>query len=98
MIAKFFINAATLSPGKNELKIAVYLGYYIPAIETFTTNIPNRMPTSIWSGQLCRHLRLSILFHENGCKKFKKYAVKRKFKRNVTTQSRPQSRFFFFFF
>ena len=66
----------------------------MPPIEAFTTNVPKRMPTSIWSGQLCRHLRLSIFFHENGCKKFKKYVLKRNLKRNLTTQTRPQSSIF----
>ena len=52
------------------------------------------MPTSIWSGQPSHHLRLSVLFHDDGCKKFKKYVLKRNLKWNVTTQPCPQSNFF----
>ena len=52
------------------------------------------MPTSIWSGQLSRHLRLSIIFHDCGCKKFNKYFLIRILKWNVTTQPCPQSNFF----
>ena len=52
------------------------------------------MPASIWSGQLSHHFHLSISFHDDGCKKFKKYVLKRKLKWNVRNQPCPQSNFF----
>ena len=51
------------------------------------------MPTSIWADRLSRHLRLSILFHDNGCQKFKKSFLNGTLS-DVATQTSPQSNIF----
>ena len=74
----------------------LYFSYRINQwqIGRLTTIVFKRMSTSIWSGQLSRHLCLSILFHDHGWKKFKKYFIKQNLKWKVTTQPCPQRNFF----